>query len=270
MDFRQFLHSRPIVLDAGMGTRLIAQGLDLRQTDPSDWNLEAPEIVANIHERDHRAGADAVFTNSFGIHSSNRPVPVQDELNRAAVRLARQVVGTSGFVVASLGPRPSWGPADFRQVDTLMESGADALVMETSGPCDAIAALESIRNRTHLPLIVSLFARPGREVWGRLQGLGADVVGVNCLSDFALINSILEDASETVDLPLIVKPSGGLPQETPTHPSTFTAAVPDWIARGVRLIGGCCGTSEQHVAGIRQGLDAISTRFRPDNPREIR
>ena len=246
-----------MLLDAGMGTRLIARGLDTDRTDPCFWNLEQPEIVESVHRLDREAGADAVLTNTFFAHSTANTGADVDRINESAVQIARGVVGESGFVIGSLGPRTVWSDADFRQLDVLAASGVDALALETAQPIQAVAALRAIRDRTMLPLIVSVFARPEPEFWQRFRDLGADVVGVNCLSDFATIGRILDDA-RSADLPLFVKPSGGLPGETMTAPEEFSIAAEGWLNQGVRLLGGCCGTTERHIAALRQALDRIS------------
>jgi methionine synthase I (cobalamin-dependent) len=173
------------------------------------------------------------------------------------------------LVVASLGPRVVWKDEDFRQLDTAIEHGADALALETCQPEQALASLEAIRERTTLSILVSIFARPARDFWKRAQDGGADAVGVNCIADFHLIRQILEDASEAVALPLLVKPSAGLPGEKPATPADFANELNAWIDRGARVIGGCCGTTDRHIAALRTALDAKSPGFRPDKTREI-
>jgi methionine synthase I (cobalamin-dependent) len=269
MHFRAFLDSRPMLLDAAMGTRLSARGLDLSRQDPSLWNIEAPEVVRAIHESDRAAGSDAVFTNSFGIHLATVPDAVADRINTASVELARAAIGTTGFVIASLGPRQSWRKQDLRQVDILLENGVDALALETARPEEVSAALGAIRGRTELPILVSVFARPERDFWRKVEDAGADGVGVNCLSDFGEIRAILEDAGRAVTLPLLVKPSAGLPGDAPVSPETLANQARTWLDRGARLIGGCCGTTERHVGALRTALDAKEPGFRPDKVAEI-
>jgi methionine synthase I (cobalamin-dependent) len=269
MHFRAFLDSRPMLLDAAMGTRLSARGLDLSRQDPSLWNLEAPDGVRAIHESDRAAGSDAVFTNSFGIHLATVPDAVADRVNAASVGLARAAIGASGFVIASLGPREIWRKQDLRQVDILMENGVDALALETIRPGEASAALGAIRGRTDLPILVSVFARPERDFWRKVADAGADIVGVNCLSDFGEIRAILEDAARAVTLPLLVKPSAGLPGDEPVMPEALASEAITWLERGARLLGGCCGTTERHIGALRTMLDAKELEFRPDKVPEI-
>lgn len=258
MTFLDSLQRSPMLVDAGMGTRLIARGLDLNREDPCLWNRQRPEVVEAIHRLDREAGADALFTNTFGAHSVAETNEDIDRINRAAVEIARRVVGAAGIVIGSLGPRPFWSAPDFRQLSILTSSGVDALVLETAQPDQLVTALEAIRNRTTLPLIVSVFARPEPKIWQRFRDLGADVVGVNCLSDFEAIDRILEDAAWAVDLPLFVKPSGGLPGGSIASPEDFSSAAEGWLGRGVRLLGGCCGTTERHIGALRGLIDRIS------------
>lgn len=268
MHFRAFLDSRPMLLDAAMGTRLSARGLDLSRQDPSLWNIEAPEVVRAVHESDRAACSDAVYTNSFGIHLATVPDAVADRVNAASVDLARAAIGTTGFVIASLGPRPSWRKRDFRQVDILLENGVDALALETARPEEASAALGAIRGRTELPILVSVFARPERDFWRKVEDSGADVVGVNCLSDFGEIHAILEDAARAVTLPLLIKPSAGLPGDAPVSPEALANEARTWLDRGARLIGGCCGTTERHVGALRTVLESRKRSQNGESPHE--
>jgi len=269
MNFRAILHSRPMLLDAGMGTRLIARGLDLSRHDPSLWNLEAPEKVRSIHQLDHDAGSDALFTNTFGAHLATVPEAVAESINATAVRLAREAIGAGGFVIASLGPRNVWEQRDFRQIEILSASGVDALALETARPESALTALRAIRERTNLPVLVSLFARPESDFWREAEDAGAAALGINCIADFGLIRAILEDAARVVDLPLLVKPSAGLPGAEPAGPEMFANEVKGWLDRGARLIGGCCGTTDRHLRALRTAIGSETAGFRPDKIREI-
>ena len=159
------MKSRPLVMDAAMGTRLIAKGLSL--DDPSDcsaiWNVTHPDDVAAIHALDITAGADVLLTNTF---LANRiwlePHGYGDRvkaINRRAASIARGAAGPDRFVVGSIGPTASddaSGAAYREQAEALAEAGVDALLLETHTPSQAVEALESILDTLQLPVLVSL------------------------------------------------------------------------------------------------------------------
>ena len=136
-----------LVLDAAMGTRLIARGLDLSGDDPSLWNLSHPEVVRELHARDVAAGSDAVVTNTFGANRHwlaryGRAGEVA-AINRRAVELAREAAGPGRFVLGSIGPTASEVPGAAReQAEALAGSGVDALLFETHTLEQAERALE--------------------------------------------------------------------------------------------------------------------------------
>jgi methionine synthase I (cobalamin-dependent) len=251
----------PVVLDAGMGTRLCARGLDLRADDPCLWNLDRPSDVRDIHLRDVSAGARVLFTNTFGANRAwlsrhGRGGDVRP-INRAAVELARPAAGPSGFVVGDIGPSAAEEPGAIGdQAAVLIESGVDALVLETFQIEPAIAALEEIRalmGTPPIPLIVGLWRWPDavEDAARRLVEAGADVVGLNCRPALSGAAFLVRRLAAAVACPLLIKPgvATGDPESDST-PTAFAAAVPELMEHNVRLIGGCCGTTEAHVAAL--------------------
>jgi methionine synthase I (cobalamin-dependent) len=251
----------PIVLDAGMGTRLCARGLNLRADDPCLWNLDRPAEVRDIHHRDAAAGSLVLFTNTFGANRAwlarygrgGDVVPI----NRAAVKLARLAAGPAGFVVGDIGPSAVELPgAVGEQATVLIESGVDAMALETFGLEPAIAALEEIRTlmgSSPVPLIVGLWRWPDavEDAARRLVEAGAEVVGLNCRPAMSGATALVRRLAAAVSGPIMVKPgvASGDP-ECDSTPSAFAAAVPELLEYNVRLIGGCCGTTEAHVAAL--------------------
>ena len=257
----------PLLLDAAMGTRLIAQGLDLEHDDPALWNLTQPETVAAIHERDVAAGSDAILTNTFGANRAwlarfacaGRVV----EINRRAVALARQAAGRGRFVLGCLGPSAAPQPeAYIEQAMALAEAGVDALLFETHRVEQAEVALHAVRARSELPLLISLAAWPDEteRTARRLVDLGASALGCNCQAGMGPMLEMARRLAGVAAVPLITKPNAGLPDEPRASPESFAQAVPALLDLGVRLIGGCCGTTEAHVAALRAPLDAAKTR----------
>jgi methionine synthase I (cobalamin-dependent) len=250
----RFLARGPIVLDAGLGTRLIAQGLDLARDDPVFWNLARFDAVLALHRRDRAAGADGVVTNTFGANRAwlarwGRQRDV-GPINRRAAQLAREAVGPSGLVVGSVGPTAASDPDAVReQAAALTDAGVDALLCETHRYDQATASLRALHGHAPVPILVSLVAwpEPVRDAARRLADLGAAVLGVNCQLGMAAALAAIETLSGATELPLLAKPGIGTPGDAP---AVFAAAVPRLRARGVRLVGGCCGTTEAHVAAL--------------------
>lgn len=240
----------PILLDAGMGTRLIARGLDVRREDSASWTLSHPDDVLDVHRLDARAGADGLLTNTFTAHDGRSAREVE-EVCRRAVELARSAIGPSGFVIGSLGPREdeSYG------VQARALAGADALILETQRYGPALRALEAVRAAVTLPVIVSVYRWDEGDSTEALIEAGAAVLGCNCTNGPDEAIALLERWDIGPAVPRLAKPNAGPPGEPPIPPERFAAAVPRLLELGVRLFGGCCGTTEAHVAALRRALD---------------
>lgn len=255
---------QPILLDAGLGTRLIALGLEPGRDDPSLWNLQYPERVQRLHQADRDAGAQAIVTNTFG---ANRcwldrfgGQGQVEAINRAGVRLARGAAG-GGLVFGSLGPTATEEEmALVEQAEALLDAGVDALLIETVVPTQGVRALTWLRGRCGQPLFVSLRGlEPGEPLvnaraWGsRLPSMGADAIGVNCVEPAGL-NALLAELADGAAVPLLARPSRLPAQNGETStPSMFARAVVSGLPDGVWALGGCCGTNADDLrvmAGI--------------------
>ena len=262
--FRDAIARGPILLDAAMGTRLLARGLDLASDDPSLWVIDHPEDVLAIHRLDVQAGSDALLTNTFGANRAwlsrfGRGDEARS-INHRAVELAREAAGPDRHLIGSIGPTVSDHPGAFReQADALLGAGVDALLLETHRLDQAEAALRLLRG-SPVPVLASLFAWPDpvAESARRLIDLGALAIGANCLVGMALAIEIARRLRAACDHPILLKPSAGLPGSPLETPEAFEAAVPELLALGVRLVGGCCGTTEAHVSALRAGLSAAN------------
>jgi methionine synthase I (cobalamin-dependent) len=265
--FRAAIQARTIVLDAAMGTRLMRLGLTLDGDDPALWNLTHPEAVAAIHRRDRPAGADALTTNTFG---ANRcwldRYKLADQcaaINRRAVSLAREAAGPDGFVIGDIGPTGLAEPGAIRdQASVLVEAGVDALLFETFQIDQAEAALRETASSGCVAILVSLFDWPEviAEAAGRLIDAGADVLGMNCRPGMARAVEFAERIRAVTDVPLLVRPSAADLEHPDREAASFAAAVPRLETLGVRLIGGCCGTTEVQVAALRNACYAGGSR----------
>ena len=251
--------ARPLTLDAAHGTRLIAQGLRLDRDDPALWVLDRPEFVFQLHQADIAAGADALLTCTFGASSErltqlNRRTD-QDAVHRAAVELARAAAGPDRLVIGDIGPHSD--PKDnARRAEAMLEAGADALLLETYPSELAIAALSGWAGRRGIRVWVSLYEwpEPVEPIAQRLAELGAEAIGTNCRTDLQTLAGLARRLQGASGLPILVKPSGGLPGQPPIAPEAMARLVPDWLEAGARLIGSCCGSTSDHVSAIRQAI----------------
>lgn len=286
--FLESLHSgRRWVSDGATGTNLIARGLPSGST-AEHWVLEQPEQIIRLHQEFIAAGADLILTSTFGATSlrlaGSSLADRNAEVNQRAVALARQAVGTSPvWVAGSLGPvggllKP-YGPLEVEavtaayaeQARALAEAGADLLAIETQFDLsEAKAAIQGVRSVTDLPLVCSFsYDRGKRTMMGvsptqaarQLAGLGIDLIGINCGRSLEENLQNLVELRQATDLPIWFKPNAGLPQIDENNHTTYSltpvgmgALVPAWLGAGAQIVGGCCGTSPEHLAQIAQAV----------------
>lgn len=285
-EFLQALTERVLVLDGAMGTMLQERGLKPGQS-PEEMNLSMPDVVAAVHQEYLDAGADILVTNSFG--GSREKLSHYglegrlDEINAASVFIAKKVAGDKAFVAASIGPTGRFvepvGDLTFdqmadifsEQAKALIEAGADLITLETFLDIKEIrAAVIAIREFSQtIPVIAMLtFDNNGRSVLGTspeaaaitLEAVGADIIGSNCGLGVDGIYDILAAMRTVTSLPLISQANAGLPLLVdgntvfPGTPAEMTAYHDRLIALGVRIIGGCCGTTPAHIKAMKAAL----------------
>lgn len=278
-----------LVADGATGTNLQARGLE--RGLPSDvWVLENPQQIVQLHRDFMAAGADIILTSSFGgttislEHSGLAERAA--EINRRAVELAKQATaGTDVLVAGSMGPTGEilkpLGKLDehvaiaafAEQARALTEAGVDLLVIETQFDLqEASAAVKGARSVSSLPLVVSFsYDRGTRTMTGvkpsqmcrEISALGVDVLGINCGRSLEDNLKALEELYQVSSLPIWFKPNAGLPrlddEEKPIYdvtPEMMAAQVPEWLAAGAQIVGGCCGTSPEHLRQIAQAVKA--------------
>jgi 5-methyltetrahydrofolate--homocysteine methyltransferase len=278
---------KTLVADGATGTNLQKRGLE-RGAAAERWVLERPQEIVRLHRDFIAAGADIILTCTFGgtsIRLEHSGLAEQvGAINRQAVALAREAAdGTQALVAGSIGPTGQllkpFGPLEEAdaisafagQARLLAEAGVDLLVIETQFDLgEARAALQAVRAATRLPVVVSfsydrgtrtmMGVRPA-QMAGELAGL-VDVLGINCgrsLEDnFKALQELSAAAGST---PLWFKPNAGLPQVdeagNPTYsvtPPQMGALAPAWVEAGARLVGGCCGTSPEHLQAIAKAV----------------
>ncbi len=287
--FLEALHSGQIILmDGAMGTELRRSGLG--ETDCGElWNLTHPERVRAIHRAYVAAGAQCLLTNSFQANPATLArhglAHQLEAVNAAAVELARSAIGDNGYVLGDIGPLENL--ADMGRVVRSLP-GADALLLETWSELAALRALGQAGNPAWnpegLPVLVSFTYRqnPGKppslpesqspeEVAALVQEFGAAGLGVNCGRDIAMeeIVDIVRRYRAVTDLPLFARPNAGTPIRHgdrwvhPHTPEQMAACLPDLLAAGLTMLGGCCGTTPAHIAAFRRMGEPMYGRIRP-------
>jgi len=276
-----------LVADGATGTNLIARGLPGGATGET-WVIERPEKIIQLHKDFINAGADIILTSTFSatsIRLSGSSLEGKaDDINRRAVRLAKTAIEDSQvYIAGSLGPvgkllKP-YGPLEYEDVRTaysqqarsLSEAGADLLVVETQFDLAEIkAAIAGIRLVSSLPLVVSLsYDRGQRTMMGisplqagkELDGLPVDVIGINCGRSLEENLQNLIDLRQITKKPIWFKPNAGLPHLDSlgktvydVTPEGMGSLASSWVTAGAQIVGGCCGTSPEHLAKISKNV----------------
>lgn len=285
---RQLLDDgRAHVFDGAMGTMLHHQGAPANLSF-DELALHRPELVRAIHAAYIAAGAELIETNSFGANPVKLgQIGLGDDtelLNTAAARVAREVAGDSALVIGAIGPlgvrlepfgelAVEEAVAAFgRQVEGLLAGGVDGFLLETfSDLPEVAAAIRAVREQSDLPIIAAMTVGDDSatafgtapEVFGpALVAAGADAVGVNCSTGPSVVLDAVERLSRVVNVPIIAQPNAGLPREVGGR--KLYVASPEYVGEyarrmveaGAKLVGGCCGTTPEHVASIARFVKA--------------
>jgi 5-methyltetrahydrofolate--homocysteine methyltransferase len=288
VEFRELLNSPgPILLDGGMGTMLQDKGLPVGAT-PELVALEHPDWLLDIHGHYLDAGAQIIYANTFGANREKlaRTGRTVEEVVEAAVRLAKVAAAGRGLVALDLGPigqllEPT-GLLDFEEaVDIFAQvvragaaAGADLAVIETMTDLqEARAALLAVKENSTLPALVTMtYEERGRTFLGcdpasaalTLEGMGADAIGVNCSLGPREMPPLVEELNRWSTLPIAVKPNAGLPDPSGAGyditAEEFAASMAELTELGVKLYGGCCGTTPDYIAALTQALAGRTVR----------
>ncbi len=261
-----------------------------------ELNITSPDLVREIHADYLRSGADVIETNTFGANRFKlRKSGLDDRtaaINRAGAAIAREAAGTDSLVAGSLGPLgvsvEPWGPvpaaeageAFAEQAEALASGGVDLFILETFSDLNEIRAAIGAVSRAGrgLPVVAQMtIGEDGASRYGttpedftrKLEEWGADVVGVNCSVGPAPMLECIERMARVTDLPLSAMPNAGLPREVDGRnlylcsPDYMAEYAKRFILAGVKLIGGCCGTTPAHIKAMRGAVRALRPPRRP-------
>jgi methionine synthase / methylenetetrahydrofolate reductase(NADPH) len=294
-DFRELIaDTRPHLFDGAMGTMLYSRGVYINRCY-DELNLAQPDLVREIHRAYVKAGAEILETNTYGANRLKLARHGLDdrlaEINVRAAALARDAAGERVCVAGAMGPLgvriEPYGPtardearAAFReQAAALLEGGVDLFVLETFADLDEIhEAIAAVRDVTQLPIVAQMVIRDdGRTPYGtedawlaeKLGDWGADVVGLNCSVGPSAMLAAADRMLAATQRPLSMQPNAGLPREvdgrtmymaSPEYMGSYAARL---IRKGVRFVGGCCGTTPEHVARMAGAVRMLAPGAAP-------
>ena len=290
MDFREFLKNNIVCLDGGMGTLLQERGL-LPGEHPERWNISHPEIITKLQKAYFDAGSNVVATNTFGANTLKFPHDELSEIVRAAVKNARaaaeqSVSAEEKFVALDIGPTGKllkpFGDLDFEEAVSVfaetvklgVKCGVDLVVVETMNDSyETKAALLAVKENCDLPVIVTnAYGADGKLMTGAtpaamvalLEGMGADAIGANCSLGPDKLACVARELVRAASVPVVLKPNAGLPRSENGKtvfdicPADFAAAVAELVSEGVRVVGGCCGTTPEYIRALKTEIGKLT------------
>jgi methionine synthase I (cobalamin-dependent)/5,10-methylenetetrahydrofolate reductase len=288
--FLEALDSRVLVCDGAMGTMLYAKGVFINKSFDA-LNLTQPDLVAEVHQEYVRAGADIIETNTFGANriklGSFGLAEKLHTINAQGAKIARHAAREQAYVAGAIGPLgvriEPWGKTGvdeaceyFReQVLALLEGGVDLFILETFRDLNEIgAALDAVRSLSKLPIIAqmtteedgnSLDGTPPERFAPELERRGATVIGVNCAVGPAPMLDTIERMEAATTRKLSAQPNAGKPRDVEGRniylcsPDYMASYARRFILHNVRVVGGCCGTTPEHIRQIKIAVRGLAT-----------
>ncbi len=295
-DFREYVDRNIVVFDGAMGTRLYEKGVYINRVY-DELNLSQPALIQEVHREYLAAGAMVLETNTFGANRFKlAPHGLADKLeviNFQAAKLAREVAGDKAWVAGSIGPLgirlEPWGKTSVEEAEAafseqakgLLAGGVDLFILETFYDLNEIhQAIIAVRKLTDKPIIASMtINEDGNALYGtsvdvftpKLEMWGADVIGLNCSVGPKTMFDAMEKMRALTTLHLIAQPNAGLPKVVDgrmiylCNPEYFGEYARRFIQLGVRIVGGCCGTTPEHIKWVATAARSLS----PGGKKEI-
>ena len=292
MNLRELIaDGRTHVCDGAMGTMLYGRGVFLNVCF-DELSLRQPDLVREIHREYVKAGAELIETNTFGANPRKLAqyglAADTERINRAAAEVARSAAGNRAAVVGAIGPlgiriepfgetSVAEARADFaRQARGLLEGGVDGFILETFSDVEELrAAFVAVRSISDLPIIAQMtIGTDGRTHYGTepavfgplLEEMGADVIGVNCSVGPHGVLEAVEQLAAVTRRPISAQPNAGLPRDvgdrkiymaSPEYMGNYAKRI---VEAGARLVGGCCGTTPEHIKAIAGFVQSVMPR----------
>jgi homocysteine S-methyltransferase len=294
-DFLTRLKQSPVLCDGAMGTLLYAKGIFINRSY-DELNLSQPDLIRGIHHEYLQAGAEIIETNTFGANSfrlgRHSLADKVSDINRAGVRIAREAAKSFDvWVAGSVGPLGTriepLGKTSFQeardafrqQIAVLVEGGIDLLMFETFGYLEEIhqAMLAARDVSATVPIVAQVtIDEDGNCLDGsdpqtfvpKLVEWGADVLGCNCSVGPVAMLDAMERVRAATSLPLAAQPNAGIPRSVDGRniylcsPEYMASYARKFVAAGVRLVGGCCGTTPEHIRVMKSALRVGEARGR--------
>lgn len=290
MNVLEYLKENILFLDGGMGTLLQKEGL-MAGEYPEKWNLSHPEVITKIHTDYFDAGSNVVSTNTFGANSLKFSGDELEEIIKAACENAKTARanskgGKEKFIALDIGPTgrllKPYGDFDFEDAVSVfaetvklgVKYGVDLIYIETMNDSyETKAALLAAKENSSLPVFVSnAYSEDGNLMTGAspeamvamLEGMGADAIGANCSLGPKQLAGVVEKLLKSASVPVILKPNAGLPKSVDgktvydISAEDFAAAAVALIEKGVRIAGGCCGTTPEYIKNLTERAGKIT------------
>ncbi|MGI9043669.1 MAG: homocysteine S-methyltransferase family protein, partial [Gemmatimonadaceae bacterium] len=281
-----------VVFDGAMGTQLYARGVFINQCY-DELNLRAPDIVREVHRSYVAAGAEVIETNTFGANRTKlTPYGLETQvfgINRAAAAIAREEAGDNVLVAGAVGPLgvrlEPYGPTSLNearaifaeQMRGLKEGGADFFLIETFADMAEMeqAILAARETDGAMPVVAQMtigtdcltpYGASAEDIAKSLDAFGADVIGLNCSVGPQIILDAIEKMARVTRKKLAAQPNAGMPREvggrsmymaSPEYMATYAAHL---VRAGARIVGGCCGTTPEHIAAMVEGIRPLAPR----------
>ncbi len=290
MNFLDFLKNNVVIFDGGMGTLLQSYGLKAGES-PERLNITRPDIITEIQSKYYAAGSNVVTANTFGANTLHFSESELEEIVKAAFENAKKARnaaedGRERFIALDIGPLGKMlkplGELDFEDAVSVfaktvklgVKYGADLIIIETMNDCyETKAALLAAKEQSNLPVIVSnAYGADGRLLTGAspeamiamTEGMGADVIGANCSFGPKQLIPIIKELLQKASIPVIAEPNAGMPKVVngktvfDVSPKEFAEDVYELVKSGARIVGGCCGTTPEHIKELVEKCKGLS------------
>ena len=290
MKLQELIKNKIVILDGGMGTLLQQSGLTPGEY-PERWNISHPEMIQKIHTDYYNAGSNIISTNTFGANCLKFNDEELKKIIEAAVENAKAAKAAASspqekFIALDIGPlgrllKP-YGDLDFEEAIRIFaktvqlgaQFGVDLIFIETmNDSLETKAALLAAKENCDLPVFVSnAYGEDGKLMTGAtpaamvamLEGMGADCIGANCSLGPDALMPVIEEYLANASIPVLVKPNAGLPQSINgktvynLKPEEFALQSEKMLQSGVRIAGGCCGTTPDYIQALSQKAASLS------------